>query len=150
LGYVILGYYLLHLDKKFSKILLFFVFISSSLSTFALSYIDSKSLGHFSGLFYNYLSPNVILSASSLFLLVKDFKIKQKYISKIIYFASKYSYGIYLSHVFVFSLMAKYDISINCGIIILDLIVQTVICFIISLAITYSISKLPFGKYISG
>lgn len=150
LGYVILGYYLLNLKKEFPKIVLFLVFIVSSLGTVMLSYYDSLPIGRFSGLYYDYLSPNVILTAASLFLLLKGFTVKQKYISKVIYIASKYSYGIYLSHIFAFLLMSKYNLRINCGILFIDLIMQTAICFLISLAITFTINKLPFGKYISG
>lgn len=150
LGYIILGYFLYRFAKNYSKIGLAIIFLGSTLATIFLSYYYSLHQGAFAGLFYDYLSPNVIIAASSLFLLFKGSVIKSPLLSKIINISSKYSYGIYLSHVFVFYLMGRLHLSIDFGNLFLNLISQTIICFALSLLITFAISKLPFGKYISG
>jgi len=67
-------------------------------------------------------------------------------------FAGKYNYGIYLSHALVlYFLEDPFGISYKMGAPIFSIPLTALICFVLSLALVWLISKIPFaGKWISG
>ena len=81
------------------------------------------------------------------------FKNHNKVNSKIapgIRFVSKYSYGIYLSHVLVLTILAKKGINSYAYQPIIGIPLTTLCCFFISLLVIFILNKIPFGKYVSG
>jgi surface polysaccharide O-acyltransferase-like enzyme len=66
-------------------------------------------------------------------------------------FAGRYNYGIYLGHALVlYFLEDPFGISYKMGIPILSIPLTALICFVLTLALVWLISKAPYGKYISG
>jgi hypothetical protein len=128
-----------------THISLLLIFIGLFITVFC-TYQISKLNSKFSELFYNYLSPNIILLSIGIFLLFKNMKFNNFHINKFLGIISKYSYGIYLIHVFVLFFLNK--IGLN-GIFINPLIgipFVTLICFFISFGIIYFLNKIKFLK----
>lgn len=150
LGYAVLGYYL---NRYFNTIHIKYsilLFLTGSIATIGLTHIFSVENQQLFKDFYNYLSPNLILQSTGIFLLCKNIVIKNYYLLKIISFISKYSFGIYLSHVFVLSILNTFGIAATTVHPVFTVLFTGIICLSISLFITYLLNKLPFGKYISG
>ncbi|MEG0760421.1 MAG: acyltransferase family protein [Chryseobacterium sp.] len=151
LGYLILGYYL---HKNFTitknRWIYALIFIAGNLLTFALTYFTSKENGIHNKTFYSYLTPNVIMSSIGVFLLFKDVAIKDNFITKTINTISKYSYGIYLSHVFAMMILPKIGIAITTDFTFVNIFATAFLSLVFALSVTFILNKLPLGKYISG
>jgi surface polysaccharide O-acyltransferase-like enzyme len=153
LGYLILGYYLSR--KSFNNqvkasIISIIIIALGIVITILGTYIGSNHKGAFYDPFYNYLSPNVLIVSIGVFILFKnEYNYNTKYF-KISNFISRYSYGIYLVHIIVISLLYKLGLYWNSLNPIIGIPLTTVLCLVISGGIIYLINKLPFGKYISG
>jgi surface polysaccharide O-acyltransferase-like enzyme len=149
IGFPILGYYLnktsLNFDKK--KVIYVLLVLTGILITIFGTYISTKYKGSFYVGFYNYLSPNVILVSVGIFLLFKDFI---RFNSKYILFFSKYSYGTFLIHVLVLTILGKKGLNYAFINPIIGIPITSVICFVVSTLIIWGVNKLPLGKYISG
>jgi surface polysaccharide O-acyltransferase-like enzyme len=152
-GYLILGYYLS--IKRFhhkSRLFIFsiaLILIGVLVTLFGTYYFTLKTY-HFTERFYNYLTPNVLLVASGIFLLFKNsYRLNLKQ-NAVFSFLNKYSYGIYLIHILVLAILSKPGIKWDFIHPFIGPFVTTFACLIISSAIVFVASKLPFGKYISG
>lgn len=150
MGYLVLGYWLNKANISKNRLHFLMLLIAGNVLTVVLSYLISAPQGKFDGMFYHYLTPNVIVSSVGLFLFIKNTTITHRQFEKAIAIISRYSYGIYLSHVFSLGMMAKLGILIPFENTILYIAINAVICLLLSLLITYLISKMPFGKYVSG
>ncbi len=149
IGYPVLGYYLNRVNFNFKKkkiIYTFFILIGI-LTTICATFFATKYKGKFYEGFYSYLMPNVLIVSIGIFLVFKDFI---KFNSKTISFFSKYSYGIYLIHIFVMTNLEKLGFSYTFINPIIGIPVTSILCFIISTIIIRKINNLSFGKYISG
>ncbi|HLA54679.1 MAG TPA: acyltransferase family protein [Flavobacterium sp.] len=151
IGYLVLGYYLsvATFDKRIQTVLGLLFACALIFTIFGTGFLSYRE-GKFEGLFYNYLTPNVLLLSIGIFLFFKNHGIANAAFIKIRNIISKYSYGIYLVHVLVLMLAAKLGVDGTMTNPIIAIPATTLICLGISLSIIYSISKLPFGKYISG
>jgi len=153
-GYLILGYYIferLQINawvKITALILLFAGFVTTVLGT----YILTKARHIFAGDFYNYLTVNVFSLTIGLVILVKEFRFTDTnlIVTKLRNAISKFSYGIYLSHPLIIVVIAHFKINYKIINPIIGIPLNTIICFAISCVLVYSLSKLPYGKYISG
>ena len=154
IGYLVLGYYLS--TKSFSDIFnvkkvsssLFFLGV---VITIAGTYLFSAKQGFFSHSFYDYLTPNVLLASSGLFLLFRHKKEgKNNILNKVISVIDKYSYGIFLTHILTLSSLSLLGISATFISPILAIPIRTFLCLAISLLLVYIVNKIPWGKYISG
>ena len=146
--YVILGYYLHNFDfsKKTLNIIYIFGFLSLLL-TIILTIYHSIYLGVNSEVFFNYLSPNVMIMSMCVFLIFKNIKNCSNSFSKVLSFFSKYYFGIYLIHGLVMGLFIKFGLfSLNVYLPLLCLILS-VLVFITSLLISFLMSKVPFVKW---
>jgi surface polysaccharide O-acyltransferase-like enzyme len=66
-------------------------------------------------------------------------------------FAGKYNYGIYLSHALVlYFLEDPFGINYKLCVPIVSIPFTALACFILSLLLIWLITKIPFGKWISG
>ncbi len=151
IGYPILGYYLM--TRTFSNpirnagLFLFLGVLITAFSTFYFSLLN-KTFVH---TFYEYLTPNVLLSSIGVFLLFQYGTLKfTPWIDKLIAFVGNYSYGIYLVHVFVLWELGKFHLSYSFVHPLIGIPLTTIACFVLSTIVVWAISKLPFGKYISG
>ena len=150
-GYLVLGHYLS--VKQFSEIKLLKLFSILLLAigtcfTAVATYNITALKGEFDSSYYDYLTVNVLLASIGIFLLIKNSTIN--YFNLTINFICKYSFGIYLVHVLVLSLLRVFGITcffINPAI---GLVLTFVSCVGISTLIIYITHKIPFGKYISG
>jgi surface polysaccharide O-acyltransferase-like enzyme len=118
-----------------------------------LTYFVSQPTGDFTRNFVRYLTPNVALVSIGIFLLFKNNcnkTIPQRHINYGFQTISKYSYGVYLSHIFSLGILGYLGISKHFINPIIGILTTTFLCLIMSLIITIIINKLPLGKYVSG
>jgi len=153
LGYAVLGYYLsiINTTSKTVSALATFTFVIGAFITVYGTYYSTDLDGSFYKYYYSYLTPNVLLMTASVFVLFKNVSSKIngafKHIRNII---DKHSYGIYLSHILVLNYLVMYGIDWDLIHPLIGIPLTTIITLMISLTIVYLISKIPFGKYISG
>jgi surface polysaccharide O-acyltransferase-like enzyme len=153
LGYLVLGYYLSIKDFK-NKVFRYIVpvvliVIGMGITIFGTHHL-TKLDGKFSEVFYGYLSPNVMIFAIGVFMVFKNQNSVNAKIAPAIQFIGKYSYGVYLSHVLVLTILAKKGISAYAYDPIIAIPLTSLICFGISLVLVFVLNKIPFGKYFAG
>lgn len=150
IGYPVLGYYLIKfVNKNVRKLSLLLIVIGTSITIYG-TYFVTYNTGIFDEVFYDYLSPNVICTSVGVFLFFRDMEFKNPKFNMMTKFISKYSYGIYLSHILVLLLLIKIGISWEFVNPIIGIPIISILCLITALAITFGINKIPYGKYISG
>jgi surface polysaccharide O-acyltransferase-like enzyme len=151
IGYLVLGYYLSIIKFKNIRIIsLLFIAIGVSITMLGTYYL-SKSSGSLQEYFYGYLTPNVLIASTGVFLLFKSIQQpKANLFTKAIQFIDRYCYGIYLVHIFVIMILNKFGITPDFINPILGIPVFTFICFFISFGLIFLVNKLYLGKYVSG
>lgn len=148
LGYPILGFYL-QSRSSIKLVIPLLLILSGFLITVVGTGVLSKA-GEFNESFYSYLSPNVMMLATGLFLLFKDYFSKPISSNGIIQLLSSYSYGIYLVHLLVLWFLAYFGISWRLWHPVTGILITTLLCVSISAVIIFVIGKMPYGKYFSG
>jgi surface polysaccharide O-acyltransferase-like enzyme len=154
-GYLVLGHYLAFKDFKAIRLRLWMVllFVLSIAVIAAGTWLIAPYPTWPGTLFYEPLNPAVLLLSISVFLIAKLTVPKvPPVITRIRDFAGKYNFGIYLSHALVLYLLEDpFGISYKMGAPIFSIPLTALICFVLSLALVWLISKIPFaGKWISG
>ncbi len=166
-----------HTGSRVVNRIALFLLIPGFLITFIGTGWISASRNHFDQTFYEYLSFNAIAMAAGVFMLMGNIRkeeapetltpVKRRLPQTVAVVLSRYSYGIYLSHVFVLKLATflQWDLLIKkvsgSGISsiaetamalhpAIGIPLLTVATTLVSLAITMGLSKLPGGKYIAG
>ncbi|SFD16179.1 acyltransferase [Algibacter pectinivorans] len=149
IGYIVLGYYLSNFKIK-NKYIPISMFLIGLIITIVGTYGITVSKNEFSEYFYKYLAPNVILSSAGMFLMLKNTSIKNKKTKQIICFFSDQSFGIYLLHLLILTILNF--IGINWSFInpIIAIPITTIICFLLSSLTIHLLRKIKYGKYISG
>lgn len=152
LGYAVLGYYLSVKDWPARKSVIsgLFLFVAGVLITALGTYYRSLQTGAFDGVYYNYLSLNVLMAATGLFLVFKYAGQNNGALRHVISIISKHSYGIFLCHLLTLNLLTTigvdaYFINPAAGIFI-----TASLCLLVSLLMVWLVSKLPLGKYFAG
>ena len=153
LGYCILGYYLrkVNFQNTHKKdIIAIFLFFTGLIITITGTYFLFLLKGEKDELYYSYLTLNVLMCAIGVYLYIKDKYLTNQLVLKFLSVMNKFSYGIYLVHVLILTFLTK--AGITCFFIhpLIGIPLTTVLCLLISGLIIYLISKLPYGKYISG
>jgi surface polysaccharide O-acyltransferase-like enzyme len=151
-GYLVLGYYLgiLMYNPTWLRRLALSVFIISILAASVGTYYLSTIAHRLDLSIYGYLSVNTIIQSAAIFLWLKDTEIKNKYLSKIQFTISNYSYGIYLVHIMVIGIFFNNGIFWTMAHPLISIPLVTVMTLATSFMIIYIIRKIPFGNYISG
>ena len=153
LGYLVLGHYLK--IKSFGSqnrtniialTLIGLVLSSTILGTFLVHLYTNKYVSTF----YEPLSPNIMLYAMGLFILFKNKDVNARPIVFTRNFISKYSYGIFLVHVFAISKLDDFNIRWNFINPIVGIPIVIFIVLITSALTIFIINKLPLGKNVSG
>ncbi len=152
-GYLVLGYFLSEkavVSKNKNKIGLV-AFITGVIITIFGTYFLTAFRGHFVGVFYENISPNVVLASAGLMLLVKNTKLKSKALILMRNNITKRSYGIYLIHILVLDYFSFQGIYWTMCYPLISIPVLIVLIFTTSFIIIYLLNKIPFiGKYVSG
>lgn len=154
LGYVVLGYYLSIINTKSKRIsaLAVVTFLIGLFITFYGTYYYTDMMeGKFYKNYYSYLIPNLLLMATSVFVLFKNINHRlDGFLKTVRDVVDKYSYGIYLSHILVLNYLIMFGVDWNLIHPLIGIPLTTFITLALSVIIVFLISKIPFGKYISG
>lgn len=148
-GYFVLGYYLLHFNKKNNFIFIVLIIIGTT-STILGTYFTSLFNGYFKETFYSAYSINVIISSVGVFLLLKNIEIKNQHIQNCLLAISKYSYGIYLVHVLVLNCFEKINLNWTIYHPILSIPLVTILCLFVSYSIIFLLRKITNGEKLFG
>lgn len=152
MGYLVLGYYLSikQFNKKWINSIAVGLIVLGLGITFYGTYYLTFSEGKSSEVFYGFLTPNVLILSTGMFFLFKNHNKTNPKIAPVIGFISKYSYGIYLSHVFIINLLTLQGITCYTINPVIGIPLTSILCLTISALLTFIINKIPFGKYVSG
>lgn len=147
IGYVYLGAYVKHIEVKRKNLFIFGYFVFSIISM-AATYIHSYSVGVNQNFFFDRGSPFVIIATVCLFMACKDLKMGKyaPYITEI----SKYSFGIYLIHVAVYSALRKVHLDAASGYYWISRPLIACLVFIISFYLIRYAKKIPYLRRIAG
>ena len=151
-GYLVLGYYLYYLRTNRVKLrsLAGTVFAISVVVSAVVTWIFSAKAHKLDLSMYSYLSVNTLIQSIALFLWLKDNTIKNSFISFINSRISNYSYGIYLVHILVISVLFDNGIYWKFTHPMFSLPLLTIAVTAGSFGIIFVLRKIPFGKYIAG
>ncbi|WCO02759.1 acyltransferase [Psychroserpens ponticola] len=149
IGYLVLGYFLSKIEYNKQLIPFLFIIIGCTITILGTIYITEKN-HKFDNLFYSYLSLNVLLSSTGVFLLFKNTEFRHKHFNKLMTVISDHSYGIYLIHILILILLKNIGINWNTIHPLIGIPFTTCICALISLLIIFVLRKVKFGNYISG
>ena len=153
IGYLVLGHYLTfkELPRRFDRdwfgTLLFVIFIIIVTGT----YLACQHYKGLSTVFYEPVSPTILAFSASIFILARltaiDWPSRLKRLRD---FVGRYTFGIYLSHALVLTLIDDL-LGINYKLCTpaVSIPLTAFICFSLSLLLVYLISKLPLGKWVS-
>ncbi len=153
-GYLVLGYYLAFKEFNFKHTRLWAVIIFVSciiLIAFGTRLVLKYPLLP-GTMFYEPVNPFVVLLSSSVLIFFKYTVPKvPAVLIRIRDFIGKYNYGIYLGHALVlYFLDDPFGISYKLCTPIISIPLTALMCFIITLILVWIISKIPFGKWVSG
>ena len=151
-GYMVLGYYLVKLPvctakTRFSAALIFLLTVA--VSAF-FTYLFSKNNHKLDLTMYSYLGVNTIIQSIAIFMLVKDLTVENRHLYQTFETVSKYSYGIYLVHIIIISIMFDHGIYWAIAHPLISLPVITLMVLVCSFAIIYVFRILPGGKRVTG
>ena len=154
-GYLVLGHYLAFKDFNIKHLRLWMILLflfSIGLITVGSRWVMTDHKWP-STMFFEPVSPAIVLLAASVFLI---FKLSAPKLSPVIIrirdFAGGFNYGIYLAHALVlYFLEDPLGISYKLCTPIIAIPLTALICFIVTLPLVWLVSKVPFvGKWISG
>ncbi len=143
--YYILGYYLHHkvFNTKTKQLIYLFGFIGF-LITFFVTWIFSASINSPTAIFFKDLTINDALISIALFVYAK-YHTKKTFLPNLLIRISKYSLGIYVMHLLILENVLVFLPSTT---ILVDIPIQAILCFIICLALTFCLHKIPLLKKI--
>lgn len=154
IGFLVMGYYLservvitarrLHIAIAF--------FVIGFAVTFIGTYILSNRVQFFNDALYNYLTLNVALLSIGAFVIIKSIQTSGQgtIVNNIRNIMSKYGFSIYLCHPLILILMTHFNIDYKVVNPVIGIPLTVVVCLVISCSVVYVLSRLPYGKYISG
>ena len=143
--YYLLGYYLHHqtFNAKTKKIIYFAGFIGF-LITFAATWGFSSLTNSPIVIFLKDLTVNNILLSAAIFTYAKC-HIKKTTITNPLILISKYSLGVYVTHALILENLLIFLPQLP---VILEIPVKAILCFLISLTLTFCLHKIPILKKI--
>lgn len=151
IGYIFIGKVLFDYNSKSSipMVIGCVGFILSTYLTWLLTVNYTAMSGKFNGMFYSYLSPFVVISATCLFFIILNFKIESKLFIKILKSFSTCALGIYcLQSMMINEVAYKFNIRAthNPGELWIPAVV--IVTFLLCFASCFIISKIPYLKKI--
>ncbi|OXB07623.1 acyltransferase [Flavobacterium pectinovorum] len=152
-GYLVLGYYLSVIEIKNIKkwrIIAILVFILGSLITFFSTYWFSVSKGKIDSSLYDFFSFNVLLASIGIFIFFRLSNFLNSKTNVVLVQISNLSYGIYLIHVLVLSILDSFGINASFINPVIGTPITVFLCLSISTLIIKIINTNKTGSYISG
>lgn len=145
MGYYILGHYL---ERYYQQIRIACILPLIVIPTIIAIVVKLLGVAVDFYKFFWYLSINIAMMSAFWFLLAK--RIFTFSIPKAIYTISKYSFGIYLVHIFIMRrIVWNWNFVTQHG-SAFQILTTTILTFVMSYIIVYIISRFPFSKYIIG
>jgi surface polysaccharide O-acyltransferase-like enzyme len=149
IGYLIAGYYFfkyLSIPKWISWTLLFGSLAFIATATYLLAFKNNVD----KEMFLAPLTPGVFIMSSSVYLIFKQSNfILPTWLELMVDQVCKYSYGIYLVHLIVLSLIDDYILSASTLHPILGIPLISILCLAFSLLVIYLLRKIPLiGKWV--
>jgi len=153
---LVLGYYLA--TKQFPAWLnarwFGLIFLLSLIVIVAGTYITCISTKGLTTLFYEPISPMIVLLSGSIFMVFRLSAVRlSPKIKKFTNFAGAYTYGIYLSHAFILNILGDPDYHLNIDYKLCTPLVSipftALVCYGLSLLLVWLLSKLPLGKWVA-
>ena len=156
IGYLVLGHYLAFkqfpawMNVRWFGIL----FLVSLTIIIAGTYFASMAGKGLSTLFYEPISPTIVLLSGSAFMIGKlaNLKLSPK-LKKARDLAGSYTFGIYLSHALILTIFDDPDYGININYKLcapfLSIPLTALLVYCSSLLLVWVISKIPFGKWVA-
>jgi surface polysaccharide O-acyltransferase-like enzyme len=148
-GYLVLGYYLSKTEVRNLTIPVAMVIIGF-LITAGGTYFESHRRGDFYVEFYEYLAPNVLLSAAGVFMIFKGISIKNELVTKRIRLISEHSFGIYLAHPLVLALFEMLGFNWEFVHPALGIPLVSVCSLLVSLLVIALMKTAKFGRLVAG
>lgn len=138
--YFVSGYYLFKYDmKELNKMIIYILGVLGFLFTIIATWRISIVEGNAKSMFYEYLTPNVMIMSFSVFVFFKEFisniNIKENWI-KIIMLLSKLSFFIYLIHDAVMTLILKTRLEVLLDTPFIGIPILSLVIYIISLILS--------------
>ncbi len=151
-GYLVVGYYLMNFSFEVKKyrILNITIFLLTIVFSACATYFASKNAHKLDMSFYGSLTLNTMIQSIALFLLFKDSLIKNSVSGWIINTISNYSYGIYLVHIMIISILFNHGIFWTIAYPLISLPVIIMMTLFLSFSVIFVLRKIPLGKYFSG
>jgi len=145
LGYVVLGYYLFLLkkSKKFLYLSICLIVVGF-LSTFFGTYILSALQNKFDHTLYEYLSINVILLATGIYLFFNNINIENSFFNNLCGIISKYSFSIYLIHILVLNIFSQFGLDWHIFNPLISVPFVAFLCLSISIILIFLLKKIPY------
>jgi len=158
-GYFVLGYYLkdVVLSPKQWWIAPFTALVGVLITQVGTYYLVQSNNGVFDDFYLNNLSLNIMLVATSLFLMLKSlpyeqFFIKHPRLKAAVINLSSYSFGIYFVHVMIMEMLASGQFGFRLEPVsfnpLLAIPVTTLVTFVLSLIVVAILKQIPLVKYI--
>ena len=145
-GYFCLGYYLDKYEiKKPVRILTYFLSALSIVAFAAVTYHFSVKDGKLVGVFLQNTLPMTVLIPSAFFLFAKNV-FKKQTSPKSIAFIAKASFGAYLCHAVVLKAIERASLLLNDIHMVYQIIITTVVTYLISLIVSAILNCIPFVK----
>lgn len=145
-GYFCLGYYLdKHEIKKPLRILTYFLSALSIVAFAAVTYRFSVKDGKLVGVFLQNTLPMTVLIPSAFFLFAKNV-FKKQTSPRSIAFIAKASFGAYLCHAVVLKAIERASLLPNDIHMVYQIIITTVVTYLISLIVSAILNCVPFVK----
>jgi surface polysaccharide O-acyltransferase-like enzyme len=154
IGYLVLGHYLAfkQFTFKYLKAAMWILFFATLGLTTLGTYLLFNHYNGISTLMYEPLSPPIVIISVSIFMIARLSTPKlSPFIIKVRNLIGTYSYGIYLGHAIVLTLLDEQGIKFTWFAPIASIPVTALICFSLALLLVYLVNKIPLvGKWISG
>lgn len=149
-SYFILGYYLNKTDiKKGHRLTIYFLGIVGFAATIILNLSASKNAEQSLEVFYGATTLNVLLMSTAMFVWFKYNVKGNKHLNKIIPKLSKYSFGAFLTHIFILKMLTSVGIHASSFSPILSVPIITLVTTVASYLISFILNKIPvIKKYI--
>jgi surface polysaccharide O-acyltransferase-like enzyme len=151
-GYLVVGYYLVNLPPMTSKLRLLAAisFVLSIISCTSLTYIFSESAHKLDLCMYGYRTINTFIQSVALFLMIKDYNIRNQIALRVQQEICNYSYGIYLAHVMVIGIFFNWGFYWKIAHPLISIPLVSMGTMITCYLIVFVLRKFPGGKHVSG
>lgn len=148
LGYFILGFYLKNYVRTSKYIPLILILAGTLITIFGTYYFSFKNNKFFDH-FYDYISINTLLVSIGVFLLFSKIDNINEKTKPILATLNECSFGVYLIHPFVLTILALLGFSDFFANPIFGILIISVACFSLSFIVIFIIKKLKFGHLIA-